>query len=302
MRMSRDHIKGEMMYVLANDKKRCNIEEGKDFLRRNGIRVKEIKAVRDLAEIEKETMVLVGGSEDYIRQNAALLREKHLLFDYAGNWFSETIDAHMLTVMGCSEYIDLWDNHVILPKVLPAKIEICRASKDRVVVAEKNMVRLGMIRDVRNCLRCYLGGKGGYIKIGDKCTVRSLEIEISTKGRVVIGDDVMFSIGIIIFQHDGHLIFDLHTRERLNHSKNVQIGNHVWVGRECMLLGGAAIPDNCVLGARSVTSGKFEEKNCVLAGAPARVVRREILWARDTTLDNFMNYAQCRDQEGLKYL
>ena len=40
-----------------------------------------------------------------------------------------------------------------------------------------------------------------------------------------------------------------------------------------MILKGTVLGDNCVVGAGAVVSGKFEN-NCVIAGNPARVIRK----------------------------
>ncbi len=65
-------------------------------------------------------------------------------------------------------------------------------------------------------------------------------------------------------QSDQHHIFDLNSRERINKGKDILVGNHVWLGRETMLLGGAKVADNCVVGARSTFSGSFEKKIVLL--------------------------------------
>ena len=38
------------------------------------------------------------------------------------------------------------------------------------------------------------------------------------------------------------------------------------------------IPDGAIVGAYSVVAGRFDEKNSVIAGNPARVVKRNIEW------------------------
>lgn len=62
---------------------------------------------------------------------------------------------------------------------------------------------------------------------------------------------------VALMQSDMHHIFNLDTRERLNKGKDIIIGNHVWLGRENMLMGVTQIADSCILGARTTTSGKF---------------------------------------------
>ncbi|WP_261156851.1 acyltransferase [Serratia liquefaciens] len=41
---------------------------------------------------------------------------------------------------------------------------------------------------------------------------------------------------------------------------------------------GTNIASGCVVAANSVVSGDFLESNCLIAGSPARVVKRNISW------------------------
>ena len=79
-----------------------------------------------------------------------------------------------------------------------------------------------------------------------------------------------------IFDNDFH---SLDPRERRGEiydnlvTKPVVIGKNVFVGCNSILLKGTRIGDNCVVGAGSVVSGTFEP-GCVIAGNPARVIRK----------------------------
>ncbi len=53
----------------------------------------------------------------------------------------------------------------------------------------------------------------------------------------------------------------------------VTIGNNVWIGGNATILPGVAIGDNCVIGAGCVVT-KDVESNTVVAGNPARVIKR----------------------------
>ncbi|WP_155243820.1 hypothetical protein [Butyrivibrio fibrisolvens] len=44
------------------------------------------------------------------------------------------------------------------------------------------------------------------------------------------------------------------------------------------MLKGAEIADDCVIAAGAIVSKKYEEKNCILAGIPAKIVKRGINW------------------------
>lgn len=86
------------------------------------------------------------------------------------------------------------------------------------------------------------------------------------------------SYGINIWTGDGHPIYDLTTEERINEDQDVIIGNHVWMGRNVSVHKGGVIPDGCVIGANSFVTKKFYESNCMIAGTPARIIKKNIRW------------------------
>lgn len=277
-------------------------ETGVRWLQENQIPVSRIVSITSPDEIAADTYVLLKGDYAYVERMAAALAEQNIPFDYAGNWLGCDIDMGYLQAMHAREYMDLYQNKVILARKLPAGIVVRRTARGERIFTKQNTIRIGSVKYVTRQLLFILYGNRGYIRVGDGCTFRNCEIEIGTRGHVIIGRDVMVSRGVVLFQHDGHLIFDANTGKRLNAGKNITVGNHVWLGRQCMLLGGAQIPDNTVVGAESVTSKQFTETDTIIAGSPARVVRRGVLWARDTTTNDFQNYEECRDQEAVKYM
>ena len=102
----------------------------------------------------------------------------------------------------------------------------------------------------------------------------------ATEGTTVrVGDDVMFASENQVRADDGHPIFDVASGERVNVSRSITIGNHVWLARAAIVLGGVAIGDGTVIGYGSIVT-KRVPNNCVAAGVPARVVRRDIAWER----------------------
>ncbi|MBR4891899.1 MAG: hypothetical protein IKZ34_01820 [Alphaproteobacteria bacterium] len=46
------------------------------------------------------------------------------------------------------------------------------------------------------------------------------------------------------------------------------------------ILKGTKIPDNCIVGARSLVNKKFDEPNVILVGIPAVIKKRGIQWER----------------------
>lgn len=124
--------------------------------------------------------------------------------------------------------------------------------------------------------------RGNLVHIGRGCSTSNwMHIHLmSDGGNVIIGNDCLFSWGCEIRTGDHHTILKQGTREVLNHSQDVVIGNHVWFGSDVCMTKGAMIPDNSVVGMRSLVTKKFTEPNVVIAGSPARVVRTGIDWDR----------------------
>ena len=64
----------------------------------------------------------------------------------------------------------------------------------------------------------------------------------------------------------------------LNPSTPIIIGTKVWIGCRCLILKGATVPDNSVIGANSFVGKRLCKENTVYGGQPARVLREGIMW------------------------
>ena len=56
------------------------------------------------------------------------------------------------------------------------------------------------------------------------------------------------------------------------HSEPITVGAYCFVGTDCVLLGGAALPDRSVLGAKSLLNKPYTEPGQLYGGVPARPV------------------------------
>ena len=52
------------------------------------------------------------------------------------------------------------------------------------------------------------------------------------------------------------------------------IDDKVWIGNGCLIQKGAHVPNNCVIGARSVVAGSNFDDNTIIVGNPAKSVKR----------------------------
>lgn len=120
------------------------------------------------------------------------------------------------------------------------------------------------------------------LTIGDNFSCgKNLSIGTGGESICTIGDDCMFSRNIDLQCSDAHQYFDLDSCINMNCLKEykINIGNHVWVGADCKLLYGADIGAGSIVGMGSFVNKKFPN-NIVIAGNPARCVRKNIAWNR----------------------
>lgn len=121
-------------------------------------------------------------------------------------------------------------------------------------------------------------GLGNFVEINEGCVTKKLHICCSETSEVKIGKDCL--ITGTIRTSDGHTIFDVSTGERLNYCESVYIGDHCWLGDYAYILKGVSLADNTIVAAASMVTKPFTESNIVLAGNPARIVKRNVNFER----------------------
>lgn len=123
-------------------------------------------------------------------------------------------------------------------------------------------------------------GQDSRIRLGKGVTSTNLVLISATEGTsVVVGDDVMFASQNQVRADDAHPIFDVRSGRRVNVSRDIVIGSHVWLAWGACVLGGSVIGDGSVLGMGAILKGRVPN-NAIAVGSPARVVRRHIAWER----------------------
>lgn len=126
-------------------------------------------------------------------------------------------------------------------------------------------------------LRC---GHDSHITIGSNVGCAGRAFVSAVEGvSVSIGADVMFAKNVEVRGDDTHPIFDVASRRRTNPSRPIVIGEHVWLAKHVVVMGGVTVGNGSVIGFRSIVTSSIPN-NVVAVGAPARVVRRDIAWER----------------------
>ena len=107
-----------------------------------------------------------------------------------------------------------------------------------------------------------------------------MNVVILDCAKVTFGDNVFIApnCGFYTVNHP----LDVETRNKgLEYALPITVGNNVWIGAHTTILKGAEISAGSVVAIKSLVSKKFEEKNIILAGVPARVVKKNVYWKRE---------------------
>ena len=90
---------------------------------------------------------------------------------------------------------------------------------------------------------------------------------------ITIGDGAAISEEVVIRDSDNHkMLYDGYEM-----AKPIRIGNHVWIGFRAVILKGVTIGDGAVIAANALVN-RDVPPNCLAAGIPARIIKRDIRW------------------------
>lgn len=111
------------------------------------------------------------------------------------------------------------------------------------------------------------------VSIGDRCLI-GRGSGIVGHLSIEIGDDVYTGHHVYITdQNHGYADRELPISRQSQPERPVKIGSGSWIGHGSVVLPGATIGRNVVVGANSVVRGELPD-HCVAVGAPARIVQR----------------------------
>lgn len=190
---------------------------------------------------------IVGGGK-IIKQNALLLNS-HIVFAGHGNVISIAPNARI-------------ENYSI-------KIY---GSNNKISIGEDCQMKDGEL---------WMEDDNNELIIGARTTIQENTQLATIEGcKIIIAEDCMFSSDIVIRTGDSHSIIDADNK-RINKSADVHIGAHCWIGHRVMIMKGAAIPNNTIIGAGAIVNKQFELENTVIAGIPARVIKEHVNWMRE---------------------
>ena len=179
------------------------------------------------------------------------------------------------------------------------KIELpFHASNSRITIDNDNVIiDIGSSLNFLNVDIHCSNGDAQMLKIGHGTTIYGATFKLAENSKVFIGNDCMFSNSISIWATDGHSVLDMHTNQPINHASSpVTIGNHVWIGEGVKITKKTVIHDNCIVGIGSVLTKDYKESNVVIAGNPAKIVKKDISWHRQNPYELQQNRLKALEQ------
>lgn len=112
------------------------------------------------------------------------------------------------------------------------------------------------------------------VRIGDNCVIYGGNINMwgSEPFLITVGNNVFITDGCKFINHDGGTLPLRKFVPDLEITKEIKIGNDVYMGIDTIIMPGVVIGNNVIIGARSVVT-KNLESNGVYAGTPAKYIK-----------------------------
>lgn len=157
--------------------------------------------------------------------------------------------------------------------------------KDSVVKLGKHVEALNVTVNAVNKSLLDLGAGSvltGEFDLRNNGTIRAKRLWCTWPPLIAVNDGLIEfgdsgTADSIIYNSDYHPVYDMEGNH-INPNEDVIIGDNVWIGRKVFLLKGTRIGDGSIISSGTVTS-KDIPAHSIVAGAPGRVVKRDIVWA-----------------------
>lgn len=89
---------------------------------------------------------------------------------------------------------------------------------------------------------------------------------------IIIGENFLFAPGVKLISAN----HNINNHDSSVKTKPIIIGDNVWIGTNAIILPGVELGNNCVVGAGTVVTKSFKEDDLVIAGNPARLIKKHL--------------------------
>lgn len=130
---------------------------------------------------------------------------------------------------------------------------------------------------------CHIGIRFGdkqSLTFGDNISINNSYFNLGeSETKLTFGNDCMISCDCHFFSTDSHHILTGNERKNLQKPSGGIFGSHIWFGAKSLYTKNSSVGDNSVVALGSVVTGQFLN-NILIAGNPAKIVRKNISWER----------------------
>ena len=154
-------------------------------------------------------------------------------------------------------------------------VETVEKARTKITLHKDGILIMGGETQIGRGCKIFISPKA-VLSINDNSTI-SASTNLRVYKRITIGKDCRISWECQIMDNNMHMI-EYEDGSKPNAIKEVFIGNKVWIASRAMIMMGTVIPDNCIIGCGAIVKGHRFEENSIIAGNPAKVVKKIKGW------------------------
>jgi acetyltransferase-like isoleucine patch superfamily enzyme len=130
----------------------------------------------------------------------------------------------------------------------------------------------------------YCGAHSTIVLNAEVVATRCAVVDARNGGSIVAAPDQLWAANVYIATDDMHRLEEVETGARLNpYGAHIELGRHVWLGREAIVTGHCEVGEGAVVGTRAMVRGQKVPPRTAVGGCPARVIREGVTWRGDDT-------------------
>ena len=197
-------------------------------------------------------------------------------------------------IVNVTQFEKMKDNKIIgMPKLVDSHLIF--NGKNNILVCDNNIVlnKVSLEFNGNNSI-VYLGSnlkRDFKLRIFSNSTLfmgrdissgLSLTINVFENQNVIIGDDCFIGDYIYISNADNYPIYTCDTKERINYSNSIYIGDHVYLGHKSYVSKGVKIGSGTIIdNASFIPSHAKIPSNTYLSGNPAKIIQNNVFFTKD---------------------
>ena len=180
------------------------------------------------------------------------------------------------------------------PKMQQSKITF--EGKNNILFCENNvnLVKSNILFKGNDSLIYLSSCKSNYslnIKVVHDCVlyigknndlIPPINLNVQEHQNLIIGEDCAIGSNTNIRTGDAHIIYDRESKNRINNSESVVIGDHVWLGHQIYVDKGVIIGSGSVIINNSyIAPDSILKSNSIYRGNPAELIKENVFFTKD---------------------